>query len=534
MLVRVALLFVALAVLHTWPLASDPAHLSRVDSPDTKLNAWIVSWVVHQLPRDPLRLFDANIFHPAPLTLAYSEPLIVPAVAAAPLRWLGASPVATYNTLVLVGLVTSALAMWALMLRVTGNNAAAGLAGALFAFNAHTLTRVPHLQAFHTQWLPLSVWALDRVLTGTTRRDAVGLTLCLVLAALTSGHLAVFVAVALTAAAAVRAGEWGSREGKTRALRLGGSILAAAVVVAVTLWPYAVASDGGAMRRPLGVSATLDQYLATGGRLHFSLWSHRFYESGADVLFPGFTALGLAAVGLWTGRTRSPGTRMLAAVGIVGLLLSLGPATPVYDWGAWLFPPLQGIRAPSRLGFLVLFAVAGLAGFGLSAVQRWCQRRGGRRAARAVAIAALGLVTVEAVRAPMAYVPFDGLSPLYAAIAEDPHGGSVVEFPVYASAHVARNADYVLASTDHWRPLVNGYSGFSPPGFAGLARQLQGFPDPTSLRRLRALGVRHVVVHPARYDDDEAARLIGRLARATALQLLHVDPQGSRLYRTQW
>src|SRR5436309_3076655 len=88
---------VLLAVVHTWPLALHPAHYSRNDNADTELNEWILAWVAHQLPRHPLHLFEANIFYPAHDVLAFSEPLIVPAMIGAPLTWLGASPVLVYN-----------------------------------------------------------------------------------------------------------------------------------------------------------------------------------------------------------------------------------------------------------------------------------------------------------------------------------------------------------------------------------------------------------------------------------------------------
>lgn len=63
----------ALAVVHTWPLALAPGRLSRHDNADTMLNEWIVAWVVHQAPRDPAALFDANIFFPERRTLAFSS-----------------------------------------------------------------------------------------------------------------------------------------------------------------------------------------------------------------------------------------------------------------------------------------------------------------------------------------------------------------------------------------------------------------------------------------------------------------------------
>ena len=73
--------FAVLTVAQTWPLASDPAHLVR-DNADVELNAWIVSWIAHQLPRDPAHLFDANIFYPDRRVLAFSEPLLPPGVLA--------------------------------------------------------------------------------------------------------------------------------------------------------------------------------------------------------------------------------------------------------------------------------------------------------------------------------------------------------------------------------------------------------------------------------------------------------------------
>ena len=85
-----AALCLLLAVIHTWPLATSPGTLSRNDNADAQLNEWILAWVAHQLPRSPAQLFDSNIFYPSADTLAFSEPLIAPALMGAPLQWLGA------------------------------------------------------------------------------------------------------------------------------------------------------------------------------------------------------------------------------------------------------------------------------------------------------------------------------------------------------------------------------------------------------------------------------------------------------------
>ena len=113
--------FIALAVVHTWPLASAPAHWSRVDNADAALNIWAVNWVGAHLLQEPSRLFDANIFHPEKLTLAYSEVMIVQGVVAMPIVLLGGPPVLAFNFALLAGLALSGWAFCLLVRRWTGS-----------------------------------------------------------------------------------------------------------------------------------------------------------------------------------------------------------------------------------------------------------------------------------------------------------------------------------------------------------------------------------------------------------------------------
>src|SRR5215212_2660762 len=105
-------IYALLAVLHTWPLASNPAHLSRVDNADYVLNSWAISWVAHQLVRHPRQLFNANIFYPEQRTLAYSEAMIVQGILAMPVRALGGSPVLAFNLVLLAGFALTGWAFW--------------------------------------------------------------------------------------------------------------------------------------------------------------------------------------------------------------------------------------------------------------------------------------------------------------------------------------------------------------------------------------------------------------------------------------
>lgn len=74
--------FILVAIVHTWPLATNPVHPWRNNSGNAPLNTWAIVRVAHQLSLDPRHLFDANIFYPERLTLAYSEAMIVQGVLA--------------------------------------------------------------------------------------------------------------------------------------------------------------------------------------------------------------------------------------------------------------------------------------------------------------------------------------------------------------------------------------------------------------------------------------------------------------------
>ncbi|MBP1603539.1 MAG: hypothetical protein H6Q09_711, partial [Acidobacteria bacterium] len=268
---------VALAVLHTWPLAANPGGLSRHDNADAMLNEWIVAWVAHQAPRAPLHLFDANIFHPEPRTLAFSEHMTVQGLMGAPVLWLGGSPLLAYNLLVIAGLALSAWTMWLLLERWTGSGAAGAVAGSLLAFNAHTLTRLPHLQALHLEFIPVVLLALDRLLVERRGRDAVILGIACALQGLTSNYLLVFTAMAAAVGVAVRANEW-RRPAPARATALLGLAAAiAAALVAPFLYPYYLTQHEQGLTRSLDevalYSSTWRDYLSTAGRLHYAAWS---------------------------------------------------------------------------------------------------------------------------------------------------------------------------------------------------------------------------------------------------------------------
>ncbi len=146
-------------------------------------------------------------------------------------------------------------------------------------------------------------------------------------------------------------------------------------------------------------------------------------------------------------------------------------------------PLLQGMRAAARWGTLFLIAIAILAGFAVGATRG----DGGMRRSwwMALAIGIVGLVTVEALRAPLNLVRFDGIPSVHRRLDQDAVTGIVV-FPLYGGVQFNGNAPYLLDQTRHWRPMVNGYSSFAPESF--FQRAAAAAVIPRRRRRSQSFG----------------------------------------------
>jgi hypothetical protein len=540
------LIFVALTVVHTWPLASAPATYTRTDRADAALNAWAIAWVAHQLPRAPTHLFDANIFYPDTLTLAYSEPLIVQSVIAWPVLALGGSPVLGSNVALLTGFILTGWAVALLLYRWTnGGMTAAIVAGSLAAFNAHSLTRLAHVQALHLEFLALALFALDQLLEHERWRHAALLGVAVALQGMASIYALVFTGWAVACAALASL----SQLAAAARLRIAAMLVAAgaltAALMAPVLWPYYILSHTLGLIRTVPdeqrFASRWTDYLYTGARVHFDAWSH-WFSSSTDANFPGVVAIVLAGVALAYGvrrraadvdpdpQTRKSGAerqrhvadarhvRVALALVIGSVLLSVWPRLPSFEWAHDHVLGVAAIRAYSRAGQIALVGVALLAALGVERLrERWQNRRGWTALAAGLVV----LVNVEALRAPIAYTTFEGIPDVYDALATET--GAVLELPLYGPKVIFRNVQYLIPSTRHWRPIVGGYSGFIPPSFPPTWRALHDLPDPVSLSWLRAHGVTTIVLHRAQFEAEKGRGQLWKVEHSPELELMIIE-----------
>jgi hypothetical protein len=293
----------------------------------------------------------------------------------------------------------------------------------------------------------------------------------------------------------------------------------ASLALAPFLVPYWRAYHDQGLTRTLAdarlYSASWADYLTTPGRLHGESWSYRFASSSTTSLFPGIAAVSLTAFAIASKvAIRDPRARLCLALGACGFLLSFGPSLPGYALLYRALPVLHAVRAPVRFGYLAVIAAAMLAGFGLAAIRRtWSARSSG-----AIAAVALALAVLEPFRAPLYLPKADPIRPIYRELRDVPDA-VVVELPLPHPWAVFHNAKYMLNSTLHWKPMVNGYSGFLPNSYRQHYDQLASFPDEHSIAALRHLGVTHLFVH----TDQLAASVAGNLDQVPGLARLSAE-----------
>ena len=97
--------------------------------------------------------------------------------------------------------------------------------------------------------------------------------------------------------------------------------------------------------------------------------------------------------------------------------------------------------------------------------------------------------------------------------------------PLPDSLGVTHEPFYMYASTVHWQPLVNGYSGFYPVEYIHFLERTAAFPSPEVVDYLRALTVRYVLLH-SEFDPERYLAARAALAGRQDIELVSEERQG--------
>src|SRR5437660_10547342 len=117
----VVVLYTALTIALTWPLARGLTHDLPGDFGDPLFTSWAIAWDATHLGTG---WWSANIFAPHPLTLAYSEHFLPQALQVLPIYSATRNPILCYNLLFLSTFVLAGLGMFLFARELTGSSSA--------------------------------------------------------------------------------------------------------------------------------------------------------------------------------------------------------------------------------------------------------------------------------------------------------------------------------------------------------------------------------------------------------------------------
>jgi len=401
--------------------------------------------------------------------------------------------------------------------------------------------------------MPLALWALHRYFETGSRRALAGFAAGFLFQALSNGYYLYFFSLAVALAVGVEV----VRPRLARA-RLLGDLLAAAVLIALALSPFAwmyirVQRQNAFDRGPADLfhyAARWSDYLATPGWT----WGGLLQTGAAErQLYPGIFPIAFAAIGVAAGfnaavhAIRSPlhqdsgsndrnaenrgdndrwwrGMLTYTLVTVVAFLVSLGPGSwRPYGALVRIVPGFSGMRVPARAGILVHLGLVTLAAAGAARVFD----RLPRGVVLSVVIALAAIVAIEG-KYPVSVDPFPPIEQkldrsAYEWLRERPAGAAIELRITQLNDLHPFTLFYQFNTLVHRHPIVNGYTGWPSVlqdflgGPAAVFEEIDAVPE--ALEGLRSIGVRYVLLHEWTYPDVAQAARIRSAVRAAGDQL---------------
>ncbi|MBN2028443.1 MAG: hypothetical protein JW854_16960 [Actinobacteria bacterium] len=235
-------------------------------------------------------------------------------------------------------------------------------------------------------------------------------------------------------------------------------------------------------------------------------------------------------------------------LGLICFVLSLGPEPHGVSnilYKALHKLPIYGfVRFPVRYHIMVLISLAVTAGYGATWLYGWVERRKKKvwAAAAVSAVAVLMILEFLVVSLPYTGVAVGSAVPQVYRDLANIEGAVVVEAPMPEVANsvvfedpitlnygsldntflsALREQDATYFSIYHWKPLLNGMSGYYPLFYRRALVEMLAFPAPRALTFLRGAGVNHIVMHWDYYPPgkrDEVRELLENSPGATLVE----------------
>lgn len=492
---------------------------NQIERNDGRLLAWTVSWDIHKLLTDPFGIYNANIYYPNQNTLTYSEHFIGGSILAMPV-WLltEGNPAASFNFLMILGYTLNAFCTYILVKYLTKRRLAGLIAGIIFGYCSYRIANFGHLQNMLVFYIPLLTYFIFRYFENKRYRFLIGAGISLLMMSLTSWYHMIFIwgMFALFLAYFV----YKKKFAKSDILKFGVLIALNLVVILPFALPYFAFNKENQSAYTINelktYSADIGGYLMpppntyVGGVVlpWLNVTKERWQE---NINFIGFIALALSLIAVFTIRRTSDGFKVIinksklifAGIGLFFVLLSFGPflhlsdkvtRIPLVYWFIFTFlPPIRFIRVTGRFATVVFLFVGILSGFGWARILNKLKNKN----------IAILLTAIVGVFILAEYYPYHNffkyedvtVTPaVYSQVKNDPSVKAILELPIDVGPF--ETTKYVYYAGIHFKPIVNGYSGFEPKDYNFNKHLFEYRINDIGLVKLQEIGVTHIIVNP--------------------------------------
>jgi len=510
------LLYALLCLPFTYPIPFKLNQMVLGWPGDNLEYVWKMWWFKHTLVDERVTpYFNPDVYVPFGLNMAYAEMTPSHTVLGLPLTVLFGETV-SYNLAILLSFVLTGLGTCLLVEQITGSLLAGVISGTAFAFCPYRIAHLPgHLPLMGTQWLPFTLYWLEKLRCEPKGKYALGAGICFALFSLSSWYYAAFGIIVLGIYVPLRFRPWKrwlSCGTTWRNLAISG--FAVTVLLVPFVIPYLRSYQGGALRHSVPAidywSANPTDFLVP--NLQHPLWGAWLrekvpFQAQAGVeksLYLGWVTSGLAFIGIVSQRKSQVWWPWLIMF-LVSVILALGPTLHWRGESLGMpmparllhrfVPPYSSIRAWSRFGMVAAFALSVLSGLGA----RWVLDRMERRNRRFVVGAPLLvlLILFDFAALPPGTTRTVGRAVDYW-LAEKPGKFTIIEFPLERSMNGAQ----MFYTIVHQKRIAHGYGTFVPPEFQAYMPRLSTFPSADSLEVLEDWDIKYILVNTYTYRDS--------------------------------
>jgi hypothetical protein len=579
-----ALLYLTLAIALTWPLAWHLHTVVPHDLGDPLLVTYLLNWNATVTPLSE-RWWSPPIFWPAPDTMTLSEHLLGLSIITIPLQRAGLSPLAVYNVLFIGSFWAAGFSAYLFGRVITGNTIAGLVSGLVFMFAPYRASQMAHLQVLMAPGVPLLFAALHKSLSGGWTWPAIAVIAWLWQGLVTGYYLLflpIVILIWLLWFAPRDRGLWMRLgiAGALASLSIAPLLLRYATAHAAGGYHREfgevvdLAADVNALWQAAPALAFWSRLLPAGSMLEEQLFPGlatltlvlialstiprvrgKFNRStlaflGLAVLlaavavvaamFPGehviggfgmsltnphkqfglaITSLILAALttrtvrAAWNAQSLTAGYLLIA---VLTWILAMGPMPHAYGVPVWyaapywlLFsyvPGFDELRVPARLWMITIAALAALAAIAVAHVHA-------RPRPMRLLIPLLALVAIAE-----GWIGWLPLRPAPAPLAIPPQAVAVLEVP---ANEPMRDASAMYRSLSHGRPVLNGWSGYTPEAYRRLIAGLET-EDVGVLQEALSYGPVALVIDPSGPYHERYLRLAQARAAPCERQASHI------------